>query len=177
MTPSGAASSGRAGARRRHASATSAARLREGKPVQPRRVLANAEKLQRLCGEAYASLYDSDEAALARLGGVWKRVAELAEVDPVFQPHVEARDAVKSQLEDLAAALRSYGEAIDASPAKLQETARYTAGLLMRHVVSIPEYTPHRGYSLSAYVLTADPRQERMKFIEEFAAAIKQDEG
>jgi len=62
-------------------------------------------------------------------------------------------------------------------PAKLQETARYTAGLLMRHVVSIPEYTPHRGYSLSAYVLTADPRQERMKFIEEFAAAIKQDEG
>src|SRR2546428_2472652 len=45
-----------------------------------RRVLANAEKLQRLCDEAYASLYDSDEAALARLGGVWKRVGELAEV-------------------------------------------------------------------------------------------------
>src|SRR6267142_2480292 len=41
MTPSGAAWSGRAGARRRHASATSAARLREGKPVQPRRVLSN----------------------------------------------------------------------------------------------------------------------------------------
>src|SRR5437764_42781 len=41
MTPSGAAWSGRAGARRRHASATSAARLREGKSVEPSRGLAN----------------------------------------------------------------------------------------------------------------------------------------
>jgi DNA repair protein RecN (Recombination protein N) len=86
-----------------------------------RRVLSSADKLQRLCGEAYAALYDSDEAALARLGTVWKRVAELAEVDPLFQPHVDARDAIKSQLEDLALTLRSYGENIDASPARLQE--------------------------------------------------------
>ena len=86
-----------------------------------RRVLSNAEKLQRLCGEAYGALYDSDEAALARLGTVWKRVAELADVDPAFQSHLDARDAIKSQLEDLAFSLRSYGENIDASPAKLQE--------------------------------------------------------
>jgi DNA repair protein RecN (Recombination protein N) len=86
-----------------------------------RRVLGNAEKLQRLCDEAYGALYESDEAALGRLAVVWKRVAELAEVDPAFRPHLEARDAVKSQLEDLAFSLRSYGESIDASPGKLQE--------------------------------------------------------
>ena len=86
-----------------------------------RRVLSNAEKLQRLCDEAYGALYESDEAALGRLGTVWKRVAELADVDPAFQPHLDARDAIKSQLEDLAISLRSYGENIDASPAKLQE--------------------------------------------------------
>src|SRR6267378_1470038 len=40
-TPSGAAWSARVGARRRHASATSAARLREGKSVESSRVLAN----------------------------------------------------------------------------------------------------------------------------------------
>ncbi len=85
-----------------------------------RRVLGNAEKLQTLCGEAYGALYDSDEAALARLGAVWRRVAELAEVDPLFQPHLNARDAIKSQLEDLAFTLRSYGEHIDASPGRLQ---------------------------------------------------------
>ena len=86
-----------------------------------RRVLANAEKLQRLSAEAYAELYDSDDAALARLGLVWKRVAELSDVDPMFRPHLDARDSIKSQLEDLALTLRSYGEKIDASPARLQE--------------------------------------------------------
>ena len=86
-----------------------------------RRVLSSADKLQRLSGEAYAALYDSDEAALARLATVWKRIAELAEVDPTFLPHLDARDAIKSQLEDLAQTLRAYGETLDASPARLQE--------------------------------------------------------
>jgi DNA repair protein RecN (Recombination protein N) len=84
-------------------------------------VLSNADKLQRLCGEAYGALYDSDEAALSTLALVWKRVGELADVDPAFRPHIDARDAIKSQLEELAFALRSYGENIDASPARLQE--------------------------------------------------------
>ena len=86
-----------------------------------RRVLSSADRLQRLCGEAYAALYDSDEAALARLGAVWKRVAELADVDPAFKPHLDARDAIKPQLEDLAQMLRAYGQHIDASPARLQQ--------------------------------------------------------
>ena len=100
------------------------ARLRAGEDDEletTRRVLSSADKLQRLSSEAYAALYDSDEAALARLAAVWKRVAELAEVDPTFRPHLEARDAIKSQLEDLAQTLRAYGETIDASPARLQE--------------------------------------------------------
>src|SRR5687768_5730765 len=100
------------------------AALREGEDDEletTRRVLSSADKLQRLCSEAYAALYDSDEAALARLSTVWKRVAELAEVDPGFQPHLDARDAIKPQLEDLAQTLRTYGEQIDASPGRLQQ--------------------------------------------------------
>jgi DNA repair protein RecN (Recombination protein N) len=102
----------------------SAARLQAGEDDEleiTRRVLSSAERLQRLAAEAYAALYDSDEAALARLATVWKRVAELAAVDPAFRPHLEARDAIKSQLEDLAATLRVYGDSIDASPARLQQ--------------------------------------------------------
>ena len=57
----------------------------------------------------------------ASLVDVWKRVGELAGIDPQFAPYLAARDAVKSQLEDLAYFLRSYSGAIDASPAKLQE--------------------------------------------------------
>ena len=86
-----------------------------------RQVLANADRLQRLCAEAYTSLYEGDEAALPALAGTWKRVSELAALDPTFAPYLDARDAIKSQLEDLAYFLRSYSENIDASPARLQE--------------------------------------------------------
>ena len=86
-----------------------------------RQVLGNAERLQRLCAEAYTELYEGDTAALPALASVWKRVGELASIDPQFQPYVAARDAVKSQLEDLAYFLRSYAAEFDASPARLQE--------------------------------------------------------
>jgi DNA repair protein RecN (Recombination protein N) len=86
-----------------------------------RHVLANADRLQRLCGEAYTALYDGESAALGTLGTVWKKVGELGALDARFAPYLEARVALKSQLEDLAFFLRSYAADIDASPARLQE--------------------------------------------------------
>jgi DNA repair protein RecN (Recombination protein N) len=86
-----------------------------------RQVLANADKLQRLCAEAYDALYEGDQAALPALGNVWKKLGDLAALDGRFDPYLEARASVKSQLEDLAFFLRSYAGAIDASPARLQE--------------------------------------------------------
>ena len=86
-----------------------------------RLVLANADKLQRLCGEAYQALYEGDTAALTTLGSVWRKVTDLAAIDDVFGPHLAARESIKSQLEDLAYFLRSYAAGIDASPARLQE--------------------------------------------------------
>src|SRR5919106_6996762 len=86
-----------------------------------RQVLASAERIQRLCEESYAALYDSDQAVLAGLGGVWKRVGELATIDTQFGPYLDARDNIKSQLEDLAFFLRSYADGVDASPARLQQ--------------------------------------------------------
>ena len=86
-----------------------------------KQVLASAERIQRLCQESYSALYDSDDAVLAGLGGIWKRVGELATIDPQFTPYAEARDGIKSQLEDLAFFLRQYSDGIDASPARLQQ--------------------------------------------------------
>jgi len=86
-----------------------------------RQVLGNADRLQRLCGDAYTALYEGEEAALPTLSVVWKKLGDLAAIDPQFAPHLAAKDAVKSQLEDLAYFLRSYASEIDASPEKLQE--------------------------------------------------------
>ena len=86
-----------------------------------RQVLANADRLARLCEEAYTNLYEGDAAALASLSVVWKKLGDLAAIDPQFSGYLAARDGIKSQLEDLAYFLRSYSSAIDASPAKLQD--------------------------------------------------------
>ncbi len=86
-----------------------------------RQVLASAERVERLCTESYASLYESDQAILAGLGQVWRRVTELAALDPRFRPYLEARDGIKGQLEDLALFLRRYADGIEASPARLQQ--------------------------------------------------------
>ncbi len=86
-----------------------------------RQVLANAERVERLCMESYTALYERDDAILAGLGQVWRRVAELAALDPGFGPYLESRDGIKSQLEDLAGFLRQYASGIEASPARLQQ--------------------------------------------------------
>jgi DNA repair protein RecN (Recombination protein N) len=86
-----------------------------------RRVLASAERLQRLCQETFATLYESDQGVLPQLAVIWRKVAELAAIDPQFQPFVELRDSVKGQLEDLAFFARDYASRIDASPARLQQ--------------------------------------------------------
>lgn len=86
-----------------------------------RQLLRSADTIQRLCGESYAELYDSEDAALVALGRVWKRVGELAAIDARFAPYLDARDGIKAQLEDLAFTLRDFVDGIDASPARLQQ--------------------------------------------------------
>lgn len=86
-----------------------------------RQVLRNADRIERLCSESYAELYESEESVLAGLGHVWKRVGELATLDERFAPYLDGGASVKAQLEDLAFALRDFGASIDASPARLQD--------------------------------------------------------
>jgi DNA repair protein RecN (Recombination protein N) len=87
-----------------------------------RQVLTNAARVERLCAESYAALYDADGAALSTLGAVWKRVGDLAALDPSFAPYLEARDGIRAQLEELATFLRRYADGLDVSPARLQQT-------------------------------------------------------
>jgi DNA repair protein RecN (Recombination protein N) len=86
-----------------------------------KQVLASAERVQRLCDESHAALYESDNAALGILSAARKRLAELASIDAQFESHVETLEAVASQVEDVAFSVRSYGERIEASPEKLQQ--------------------------------------------------------
>jgi DNA repair protein RecN (Recombination protein N) len=94
-----------------------------------RLVLANADRLSRLSAEAFALLYENEDAALTTLAGVWKRVHELASLDIRFASYAAQRDALKAGLEDLAHVLRSYGSELDASPERLQAVEDRLAAL------------------------------------------------
>ena len=85
-----------------------------------RMLLANADRLSRLSNEAYAALYEGENAALSALGAVWKRVGDLAALDGRFTTFVDEREDIKSKLEELAFFLRSYAADLDASPERLQ---------------------------------------------------------
>ena len=94
-----------------------------------RGVLANADRLSRLSTEAYGLLYENETAALTELAGVWKRLMELAAIDPRAQPYLDQRDDVKSRLEDLSFFLREYASALDVSPTRLQDVEDRLAAL------------------------------------------------
>jgi DNA repair protein RecN (Recombination protein N) len=139
-----------------------------------RQVLSSADRVERLCEESYASLYEKDDAVLAALGVIWRRVSELADLDPAFKPYLEARDGVKSQLEDLATFLRRYADGIEASPARLQQVEERLAlleRLKRRHGPALADVIAKRESLAreSAHLTRGDERMEELE--REHAAA------
>lgn len=85
-----------------------------------KRVLANAERMHRLCTESYQALYEGDGAVLDVLSGVWRRLEELAQFDPQFGAYLALKDSVRAPLDDISLFVRSYASRLDASPDRLQ---------------------------------------------------------
>lgn len=139
-----------------------------------RQVLASAERVERLCSESYGALYESDGAILAGLGNVWRRVAELASLDPQFQPFLDARDGIKSQLEDLALFMRRYSDSIEASPARLQQVEERLAlleRLKRKHGPTLADVVAKRD-ALRSEVAELEGGDERIQQLErEYSSA------
>jgi DNA repair protein RecN (Recombination protein N) len=88
--------------------------LRQEKTIQ-----GNADRLVSLTSQAYALLYEDEEAVATRLGQAYRKVEDLAGIDPRFAQYLESRKAVMAQVEDLALALRDYRERINITPGRL----------------------------------------------------------
>jgi DNA repair protein RecN (Recombination protein N) len=78
-----------------------------------RLVLAHADKLFRLSQEAYSSLYEEDDAVIPRLRTVFRRVGELAGIDPRFAEVAEQQQGLEAQLGEIARFLRAYLSNLD----------------------------------------------------------------
>jgi len=92
-------------------------------------LLANAGRLSELSAGAYALLYEDEQAVLARLGHVFRKVEELSSIDPRFSPYLDSRSSLRAQLEDLAFFLRDYGQEITVTPGRLDEVEARLAAI------------------------------------------------
>lgn len=140
-----------------------------------RKVLASAERVERLCQESYEALYEKDASVLAALATVWRKVAELAGIDAAFQAYVDAKPGIKSQLEELAVFLRRYADNIEASPARLQEVEDRLAlldRLKKKYGPSLGEAIAHRN-ALRLELDDIDERDSRLVALERDAALAR----
>ncbi|MCW5966645.1 MAG: AAA family ATPase, partial [Bryobacterales bacterium] len=88
---------------------------------QESRRLKNVTKLAELGNEAYGALYDSPEAANARLLQALRRLEDLARIDGSLQPAVETLRPAMIAIEEVSLTLRDYISDLEANPARLDE--------------------------------------------------------
>lgn len=89
--------------------------------LDERRRLANGERIANLSHEAFATLYEDEDAILTQLGGVQRRMAELSSLDSTLLSTAEQLTTARHMIEDLAFQLRDYLQELQISPARLQE--------------------------------------------------------
>jgi DNA repair protein RecN (Recombination protein N) len=83
--------------------------------------LNNVEKLSTLSDEAYALLYENEDAVVGNLEKAVRRIKELAEFDSSFAEYSEGLDSAQAVLSDLAFAVRDFGGSIEFSPERLEQ--------------------------------------------------------
>ena len=90
--------------------------------VEERKVLVNAEKLLEYSRGTEHVLYSGEGSVVEKLNGVLERVRELVQIDTSVSPFVQSLESAMYQLEDVALSLRSYGQKVEVSPERLDET-------------------------------------------------------
>ncbi|MEJ7698541.1 MAG: hypothetical protein WKF71_02680 [Pyrinomonadaceae bacterium] len=95
---------------------------------EEKRRLNNVEKLSTLSEEAYALLYENQEATVATLEKAARKVTELAEYESAFQDYFEGLQTAQAVLEDLAISVRDFRNRLEFSPERLEEIENRLVG-------------------------------------------------
>jgi len=85
-----------------------------------RQLLANAEKLATVSGEAFEQLYGGDSAMLGQLRRISASIAEISHIDHSLADTANTIENAYLQLEDVAITLRGYASHIESDPQALQ---------------------------------------------------------
>ena len=133
---------------------------------EEKRRLSNVEKLSSLSDESYALLYENEEATVATLEKVVKRVAELAEYESSFAEYAESLATAQAVLEDLAFAVRDFRNSLEYSPERLEE--------IENRLAEIARLKRKYGGSIEAILAHFAESEERLRNIE--TAELREEE-
>ncbi len=84
-------------------------------------LLANAERVFELCSGGFAELYEDDESISAKLGGVRRRLQELASIDGRVESLQGMLESAAALLSEVAEGLRGLGQGINYTEGRLEE--------------------------------------------------------
>ncbi|MFO7273572.1 MAG: DNA repair protein RecN [Bacillota bacterium] len=151
-----------------------AAGLRPGEEEEleaEHRILANAERLQRAAGQAYALLYDGlggQPSAVDLLGQVKAELEDALRLDPSLGEVVEMVSQALVHAQEASHALVDYRERVDLDPRRLAEVERrldQLASLKRKYGDTVEE--------MLDYLSRAEQELERLEHSEELIAELK----
>ncbi|MBI4513910.1 MAG: DNA repair protein RecN [Gemmatimonadetes bacterium] len=88
------------------------------------RRLSHFEELLAISSELHEAIYSGDEAIVARLAGLGRRLDALIRIDPSAAELREALESARYTLQDLGVRLGRYRGSVDHDPARLTEVRR-----------------------------------------------------
>ncbi len=113
-----------------------------------RNLIANAEAVVRLSGQAYGALYEADgQAAVDAIGIASAAADELAALDERFAAFVQQLDQIRNEIDSIATELRAFIQEVDYDPAELDQINQrlmQIANLRRKYGDSIEEILAYR---------------------------------
>ena len=133
---------------------------------EEKRRLNNVEKLSTLSDEAYALLYENEEATLTTLEKAIRRINELTEYESSFREYEEGLNSAQAVLEDLAFGVRDFRGSLEFSPERLEE--------IENRLAEISRLKRKYGGTVETVLAHLKESEERLKNIE--TAELREEE-
>ncbi len=154
----------------------------QGELERERLILANAEKLAAAAATVHQALAEGTEeqaAALDMLGTAGSSLSDAVRLDPSLEDALRSLEEARYQIEDVARTLRTYGEAVEADPERLEalEERLHLIGRLRRKYGDTIEDILEFGERARAEMEGLTNREEQLAELEKRGAALLREIG
>ncbi len=133
---------------------------------EEKRRLNNVEKLSALSEDAYALLYENEDATVTTLEKAARKIDELIEYESHFREYTDALQTAQAVLEDLAISVRDFRNRLEFSPERLEE--------IENRLAEISRLKRKYGGAIETILAHLEESEERLKNIE--TAELREEE-